>query len=90
MPRKQTLPATVQAAPHIIHPTAIYDKVQAHAALGLAAGTLAREVRLKRLRVSARGGRRYFLGRWLLEWIEGGELRRQDYGTNGTGGMQHE
>jgi hypothetical protein len=58
----------------VIVPTAVYDLVQARAALGLARGTLRREIRLRRLRVSARGGKRYILGSWLLQWLEAGEL----------------
>jgi hypothetical protein len=76
VPRK-TLPAAPPGPlPHIVHPHAVYDMPQARAALGLSKGTLSREVRLGRLRVSVRAGKRFFLGSWLLQWIESGELHR--------------
>ena len=49
-------------SPHVIAPTAVYTVPEAAAALGLAKGTLPREVRLGRLRVSKRAGRYYVLG----------------------------
>jgi hypothetical protein len=83
MPRKSAPPAC-PAAPHVIHPTAVYDLIAARAALGLAKGTLSREIRLGRLRISARAGKRYILGSWILEWLQGGEIRRGNWtGANG-------
>jgi hypothetical protein len=38
--------------------------------------TLAREVRLGRLRVSKRAGRYFILGSWLLQWLREGEMTR--------------
>jgi hypothetical protein len=77
MPRKHLCPDDkAVAAPHVIKPTAVYDVEQARAALGLAKGTLGREVRLGRLRVARRAGKTYILGRWLLAWLEAGEVRK--------------
>jgi hypothetical protein len=60
----------------VIDPRAIYTVETARAALGLAKHCLAREIRLRRLRVSKRGGRYYITGQWLMEWLEAGEVRR--------------
>jgi hypothetical protein len=78
MPRKK---ATSEAAlparpPHVITPTAVYTVAEARAALHLKHSTIRREVREGRLRVAKRAGRYYLLGRWLLEWIEQGEIVR--------------
>jgi len=62
--------------PHIIVPTAVYDLEAARSALGLTRTTLNRELRLGRLRASKRAGKYLLLGQWLVEWIEGGEVRR--------------
>jgi hypothetical protein len=62
---------------HVIEPHGVYSLAAAREALGLKKDTLAREVRLGRLRVSKRAGRYYLLGRWLLQWLEGGEVRRR-------------
>jgi hypothetical protein len=43
----------------------------------LAKNCLPREIRLGRLRVAKRAGKYMILGKWLLEWIEGGELSRR-------------
>jgi hypothetical protein len=37
--------------------------------------TVRREVKYKRLRVSRRAGKYYLLGRWILEWLEAGEVK---------------
>jgi hypothetical protein len=63
--------------PHVIHPHAVYTVASLQAALGLTRTTVAREVRLRRLRVSRRGGRYYLIGRWVLQWLEEGEVRRK-------------
>ena len=62
--------------PHVIHPTAVYSLRSAQRALEVERGTLPREIRLRRLRVSKRGKKYYFLGEWLLEWLRGGEITR--------------
>lgn len=56
-----------------IYENAVYSLGGARMALGLPDSCLRREIRLKRLRVSKRAGRYFILGKWLLEWIEGGE-----------------
>jgi hypothetical protein len=60
-----------------IKPNEVFDREGAEQALGLTKSAIAREVRLRRLRASKRGGRWYFLGAWLLEWLRKGELRRK-------------
>jgi hypothetical protein len=73
--------------PIVISANAVFSLAEARTALGLAKATIAREVRLGRLRVSKRAGKYFFLGSWLLEWIAGGELirktRRQGAALNG-------
>jgi hypothetical protein len=54
-----------------VHPLAEWGRI-----LGLPPNCLKREARLKRLRVSRRAGKLWALGRWVREWIEGGEVRR--------------
>ena len=61
----------------IIHPRAVFSVRQATAALhGLKDTCLGREIRLGRLRCSMRGGRRWILGAWLLDWLKAGEVQR--------------
>jgi hypothetical protein len=60
----------------VIHPRQVFTVEQARLALGLAETTLDREIRLGRLRCSMRGGRRWVLGEWLLDWIKAGEAER--------------
>jgi hypothetical protein len=66
---------------HEIVPGAVYSLAAAREALGLKKETLPREARLGRLRVTKRAGRYYVLGAWLIEWLEGGEVRRRRPGT---------
>ncbi len=63
-------------AVHTIIPTNIYTIPSATEVLTLKTHTLLREIRLKRLRASKRGGRYFLLGEWLLEWLRAGEIRR--------------
>ena len=63
----------------IIAPTAVYAVDDARRILRLKQSTIRREVRESRLRVSKRAGRYFILGRWLIEWIEGGELKRRPH-----------
>jgi hypothetical protein len=65
------------AAPHVIDPNAVYFLDTAQAILRLRDSTIRREVREGRLRIAKRAGRYYLLGKWLIEWIESGELRRR-------------
>jgi hypothetical protein len=64
-------------SPAIINPHAVYTIPTARAALGLAEHTLPRECRLGRLRCSKRAGKILILGAWLLQWVEGGEVKRR-------------
>jgi hypothetical protein len=70
---KRSVGTASAAEPHIIVPTAVYTSEQVRRLLGLADGTIRREVREGRLRVAERCNRYYFLGAWLLEWIAAGE-----------------
>jgi len=67
--------AEANPPPHVIEPTAIYFPDQVRALFRLRPHTLAREIRQRRLRVSKRAGRYFFLGAWLLAWVEGGEVK---------------
>jgi hypothetical protein len=88
MPRKTTAPDGKRVVPpHVIAATAVYSIAQARACLGLTKSTLSREVRLGRLRVGVRAGRRYFLGEWLLEWLRSGEVARAAKDGNDTGAV---
>jgi hypothetical protein len=60
----------------IIDPNAVFSQEQARAALGLTKTTLPREIRLGNLRVAKRAGRYFIRGEWLLQWIDGGELKK--------------
>jgi hypothetical protein len=62
--------------PVIVHPQAVYTPESLKAALGLSKHTVAREVRLGRLRVARRAGKHFILGRWVLSWLESGEVKR--------------
>jgi hypothetical protein len=64
--------------PHIVHPHAVYTAASLQAALGLTRTTVSREARLGRLRVAKRAGRYFILGRWVMQWLEEGEVRRKD------------
>jgi hypothetical protein len=81
-------PATPAAANRaeapVIRPTTVYSVEQARAALGLAKNCLPREIRLGRLRVSKRAGKYFVLGKWLISWLEAGEVRRAAAAANGA------
>ena len=68
--------AVAKAPVPVIHPLAVFTLPQLTATLQLAAGTLPREIRLRRLRASKRAGRYYLLGEWIIEWLRAGELQR--------------
>jgi hypothetical protein len=63
---------------HTIRPTTVYTLESATKALGLNRTTVRREIMQGRLSRAHRAGRVYILGKWLLEWLEAGEVRRQD------------
>jgi hypothetical protein len=64
-------------APFVIEPNTVYVAEYVRAALRLKASSLRSEWRAGRLRVLRRCGRNFFLGRDLLAWLSGGELRRR-------------
>jgi hypothetical protein len=56
-----------------IHPRQVYTIATLTRTLGLKAGTVPRELRLKRLRHAKRAGRIWILGEWVLTWLREGE-----------------
>src|SRR5262245_56152451 len=63
--------------PHVIHPAAVYFVENLRHIFKLSGSSVRREVRLGRLRIAKRCGRYFCLGKWVLQWIEEGELRRR-------------
>lgn len=61
-----------QAQQPILHPTAAYSTEQLRQLLGLAESTLRAEKRAGRIKWARRAGRDFYLGQWVLDWIEGG------------------
>jgi hypothetical protein len=68
--------APAAAPPLVIDPLRVFTAQEFRHAFGLRASTLRREVRLSRLRIAKRGGKYYLFGKWILEWLESGEVRR--------------
>lgn len=84
MPRPRLSPSTVEdpappipSSPFVIDPNAVYLPGQVRAALGLRASSLKSEWRAGRLRVVKRCGRNFLLGKDLLAWLDGGEVKRR-------------
>jgi hypothetical protein len=63
--------------PHLIYPSAVYTVDDLRRIFGLKGSSVRREVRMKRLRMAKRCGRYFCLGQWILQWLEGGELKPQ-------------
>jgi hypothetical protein len=61
----------------IIHANAVFTPESLRSALSLAKSSISREIRLGRLRVAKRGGRYFLLGRWIIQWLREGEVRRK-------------
>jgi hypothetical protein len=57
-------------APIRIEPYAIYTDGELRILLGLTSRLMSRERRTGRLRHARRGRRTYYLGRWVLDWLE--------------------
>ena len=57
--------------PTRIEPNGIYDDGTLVLGLGLTSATLSRARREGRLRFTRKGKRVLYLGRWILEWLEG-------------------
>jgi hypothetical protein len=72
------------AGPFIIDPHGVYRHSHVKTGMGLAKTTLAREIRQGRLRFAMRGGKVFFLGGWLLAWIQAGEVRRRPRAAHAT------
>jgi hypothetical protein len=62
----------------VIRANAIYTPEGLRSALSLPKSTLSREIRLGRLRVTKRAGRYFLLGKWVMQWLQEGEVRRKD------------
>ncbi len=58
--------------PVLIHPNEVYSLLAARTALGLGLHALQAEYKAGRLKYARRCKRVWFLGRWLLDWLEGG------------------
>ncbi len=54
-----------------IEPEALYDDSALYQSLGLTPTTLASARRAGTLRYSRNGNRKLYMGRWVLEWLEG-------------------
>ena len=67
----------------VIDPNAVWSLGAFQEDFGTSKSTVRREVRGKRLRVAKRAGRYYILGKWILEWLEAGEVRRRSPERNG-------
>jgi hypothetical protein len=61
--------------PTRINADAVYTDVTASMALGISLSALDKGRRDGSLRFSRRAGKVLFLGSWLLQWIEAGEVR---------------
>jgi hypothetical protein len=68
--------AVARGVPVHIDPNAVYSLDSAPQALGFKRSTFVREIRLGRLKAAKRGGKVLLLGKWILAWIEAGEVRR--------------
>jgi hypothetical protein len=76
-PRPDDAPPQAVLPSVVVHPRSVWTLPAFRAAFGLRESTPRREIREGRLRVSKRGGRYYLLGRWILSWIEAGEVHRR-------------
>lgn len=79
---KTVAPSSKRSEPIVIPANAVYSAAEARIVLGLAKASLGREIRLGRLRVAKRCGKYFFMGSWLIEWIEGGEVTRKPRRSN--------
>jgi hypothetical protein len=70
---KRTPKPPAARRPHVIHPDAVYTLASLRQ-LHVTASLIRSERRAGRFRLARRGGRYYVLGRWILEWLESGEV----------------
>jgi hypothetical protein len=66
-------------SPTLIDPDAVYDDGALHLALGIPSTTLIRARRDGNLRFTRKGHRVFYLGRWVLDWLDS---RPQGGGTD--------
>jgi hypothetical protein len=76
---------TANGAPHVIYPNAVYFREDLERIFKLRSSTIRREVRQGRLKVAKRSGRYFFLGAWVLEWLETGQIQRRQEVSAGVG-----
>jgi hypothetical protein len=68
-------PEQAAPPPFIIDPNGVYRSEWVQRALGLRGSSLRTEWRKRRLRVIRRCGKNFLLGRDILAWLDGGELK---------------
>jgi hypothetical protein len=56
-----------------IEPNQYYDQAGVCETLDIATQSLQKECREGRLRYVKRGGKRFFRGQWLIDWLDGSE-----------------
>jgi hypothetical protein len=81
---EQDPPASAVAV-HAVVPTGVYFVDTFRKLFRLRKSTVRREVREGRLRIAKRAGRYYLLGKWVLQWLEEGELPRRHGPTKASG-----
>ena len=72
----------------VIRPTEVFDKAGLLQTVGIRESTVRREIRLGRLKAYRRGGRYFFLGNDVLDWLRGGlvdQPEEPDAGEPGGG-----
>ena len=84
LPHSAGTPLTPTPTVHEIRPHAVYFLDQAQQILRLRPSTIRRELREGRLRLAKRAGKYFILGKWLIEWIESGEVKRRTAERNST------
>jgi hypothetical protein len=68
--------AAIPSGPILIQPEALYDAAALRHLLGLAEGTLVKGRREENLRHVTKGTRTFYMGAWVLEWLERGGVSR--------------
>ncbi len=70
-------PGSALKDPHpvLIEPNSVWSLKSAQKALSLGRNALRNEVRMGQLRMARRCNRCWFLGSWLLEWLENGSVK---------------
>jgi hypothetical protein len=61
-----------------IDPDQLFDDRSLCLALGVSEGTLARERKEGRLRCTRKGMRNFYFGRWVIDWLAGEPVAREE------------